>query len=188
MKTLIFVLVTALSGCAYQYSCVSNFEAGGLSFCVKYEYTEPENELDAAIVEQIVQIVEEEASVTYPEVVGLRDTLEQAGVVVLVEGTELYMGCHQTDMYGIRTCMRIAGANEGGYNIILAHDTKNVCLADSALAHELLHSIQVLYLKVQLNHTTPNLFIMGAEKEEQSNTIEYRIRQRTILLCPTTGA
>jgi hypothetical protein len=186
-KTFALALGIGASSCAGSLTCADDFAVAGLRVCTQYDYTTPEETLDRANIEDTVRIVSEELARFFPGAPNFATALDSAGVVVVVSGEPLFLGCDGTSMSGITTCNQIGGAYLDG-QIILDKSWHDTCLSRAVLVHELLHVAQALILKVPLDHETPALFTSGGSITAEHNgiyeNVEYQAKRRLKALYP----
>jgi len=144
--------------------------------------------MDMENVELVVQVVEEEAQVYYPQVVNFRDKLELGGteVYVIAKDKILVRNCSPTPIPTALECEEhLGGLNQIGSRMVILESKTEGCIKHQILAHELLHSVQFFYaIDLSLNHSTPYFFTQNYEKyEDQKETIEYRAEQRLLNSC-----
>ena len=106
--------------------------------------------------------------------------MEANGTVVRVTNLTLVAGCRAINNYSIHgqsyVCEVTAdGMNTEGFNIIIKKPIR--CLLTSALAHELLHTIEKVWTEsYSLNHTIPYMFKQNYTTiENKRDTAEYKI-------------
>ena len=164
------ILIVALCACGRtdvpEVNCNYKFNAGGLKVC-------SEGELSPAEVEFAVQATEEQTALRYPQVVGLKETLEHNKVNVWVVDDPLAMNCEELEQ-GIYRCDKyIGGVNVDGDVIYVRY---NSCSAYIPLGHELLHSIEKYYLPdiPHGDHETPWLFMQNYH-DNPRDTVEFKI-------------
>ncbi|KKM97717.1 hypothetical protein LCGC14_1165350 [marine sediment metagenome] len=113
-------------------------------------------------VDQLIEILEESLVHFYPEATNLPQVFEEnhvrAEFIVLFEEGNLAKNCQHYAEDDLYVCEKsLLGINYGGNEIYLVWRD---CLARSALAHELLHSVEnyILGLSGPSDHLTPWLF------------------------------
>lgn len=151
----LFVLFAA-SGCDNVYvNCVYAIEAGGMGICFDYMPKEP---LDPQQAEEVVNWVEYAAQTYYGRVHNLRGTLGDLGMFVQVTKKDLVVDCHSAT-HGAEICKDVSGLNHSGHYIIIEGYYETSCIMWTKLAHELLHTVDKLYID-------------GGEERFNSNTTE----------------
>ncbi len=162
---------TSCGGTIYVSEC-EWFEAGGLSVCS----LEP---IDPAEVEELILVLQEELLVRFPNAEGVADMLQDEGVTAtFLKVGGLAQNCHETGYDNLYACDKlISGQNRDGVEIIA---TYRKCLADTSLAHEILHSVQFFILESSedemMNHSTPWLFAeWGWDHGQTWNTVDDMI-------------
>lgn len=146
------------------------FEAGGVTVCTLSEVSPEE-------VAETVQEVSFQASAYYPEAMMLEQTLASVDVwVYILDVGVLAENCRETGFDDLYTCEKaLGGQNRNGVTIIVKY---HPCLAWTSLAHELLHSFEMLILQVPdeqaLNHSTPHLFGQFNVEWNVENTLYHR--------------
>lgn len=171
MKILIACLSILLFSCSEPPMCISAFPAGGMNFCIQYDTsTEP---INTNIIEDLVSITEFSASEYYPTIVGVRDMLDRHDVTVVVTKLNLVQYCHDAPFNDTYVCEKdISGINSNSDFIMIEDPMIKNCFFFSALMHEILHTIDDVYLGGS-NHDTPYMFKQNYPTvEEQRNTIE----------------
>ena len=145
--------------------------------------------IDPAEVEELVRVVEEETRVLYPTVSDVKGMLDREGVTAsFLNAGGLARDCHETGFDGVFACETlISGQNTNGVEIVAKYYP---CLADSSLAHEILHSIQWFELKSSKsemkNHSTPEMFtIWGFENGRWGTTIQDKVYFRLKATLPS---
>lgn len=146
MKKLIAtILLTTvlLSGCGGHYiNCVTALSGGGMNVCLDYV---PVVEVDPEQLEDIVQVTEEITRLYYPWVGGLREVLKQRETLVQVTKADLKDNCRDIGD-DTQVCDDIGGFNSKGQFIMIEAIRPDSCLIQSALMHEILHTVDQAYL------------------------------------------
>ena len=187
-KILMFVL---LQSCGWGWTCLDEFSAGGMGFCLTYE---PEEE--PRLIEWVVEEVEKQTQVYYPEVKNLREKLEKHNIQVIVREERLYMDCSQEPApWNIDSSLWECDRSVTGiyYNdrslIVLANWSQGPCFNKLSLAHELLHGVEVFYNLAEVStslHATPMMFSQyyrGDGSDREVKTIESRVFQAGFDKC-----
>ena len=163
-------------------SCSAELEmpcvgAAGLEVCSENKMSSE----DLIDMERVVNIIEAEMSLEYPEVVNLEDKFESEGVRVVYVNDLLARDCENI-IGGLYECKKYIGGTtlNYGHNIILAG---SACSNEYFLPHELLHVIEYFYLgrNNSNNHDEFGLFIIPGDDSEDS--MESRILALTSLTC-----
>lgn len=137
-------------------------------------------EVDPAEVEQVVEAVED-VSNQYYRVKNLPQTLDKHDVRVIMTDRHLASDCKHIDA-DVYVCDALGGVNFGGTKLYVEY--YGGCLAYTALAHELLHSVDRYYLGGPHGHSTPFMFEQAADDPEL--TIErkvFRLLLKTLPSC-----
>lgn len=172
------LLLLVLTGCGpdIKLCLVDNITSG---ICII------DNGLDVPLsdVDITVKVLEEKMKARYPEVDNLPKAFANMGVRVNFLDEDLAVDCNRADPdYEVYECQNIGGVNFLPDHEIFVQYRK--CLASSALAHELMHSLEYSVLDVGINedHDTPWLFQLNAPNTPGgiSNTVEFQVWNDTI--------
>lgn len=137
------LLAVCLMGCGNMYvDCTYAMQAGGMSICFDYI---PEAIPDPQQVEDVVAYTEEAAQTYYGRVGNFRQVLQDLGMFVQVTKGNLVAKCDKMAP-SISACRNINGFNHRGHYIAIEAYYRDSCLMWTALSHELLHTIDMLYI------------------------------------------
>jgi hypothetical protein len=173
----ILVLTLSVTACSSWYNpeCLYRFNAGGLDVCSPYY-------IDPVEIEQVVRITQEEVQKYYPQVTNLEDKLSLNAVIAHFVDGLLLNNCVETQIPGQYICDDPADGKNFFSSVILV--SYRDCLGSTALAHEILHSIEFFYMLYEdinvASHMTPHLFTDWAleVKKPVLDTVEVRVRDR----------
>ena len=175
-------LMIFLLGCNQSHECVDSFSSGGMGFCIQYDASaEPINK---NIIEDIVEIIELSAQKYYSHIVNVRDMLDNYNVTVLVTEFDIVRYCHKASINDVMVCEEdLGGINSRSDFILIESPFVKNCFFYSPLMHEILHTVDDVYLGGS-NHNTPYMFGQNYyTNEEKQNTIESnantRMRERS---------
>lgn len=176
MKFIIAIVLLILqTACGNEAICQkSDLKFGGL--CIQKGYDISESDIN-----DVISATEKETSKHYPSVINIAQTFRSEKIRVEFVDGKLAMNCdhYERDVYSCEEY--IAGVN---YDAHYIYSIYNECLADTALAHELLHSIELFYLDIGFDrnenndHNTPWLFMEYLDVNEEASfwdIIENRI-------------
>ena len=182
MRLLAAILLITICSCEPSNRCEYP-EVYAAGMCVLSEY-----EVNVEEIEYTVEVLEREVRAKgYSEVRDFVTALDMNKVAVEFIDSKLAIGCerHERDVH---TCdMFISGVNYGGVDMYVQHHD---CLGITALAHELMHSIEAFYLDGMVGeHMTPWFYeeyrAVGTTDQERDDiwweTVE--IRMIRILTC-----
>ena len=172
MKKLILITSFALLSCGEDEGAKIECSGGhhkdvaGLEIC-------SEGKISTAEIEYMVQVVEQQTAIRYPEVKDLPKALKDHSVKVYFVDDDMAVKCEEIEYDVYRCDSNVSGVNVDGHNIYVRYYP---CLAYTSLGHELLHSIESYYLDTpdDVDHTTPWLFEIG-NMDNYKDTVEYKI-------------
>lgn len=186
MKKMICIGILCLASCTLTSPEECNLETdqviSGLCFEKKITYPVSEEE-----VSSIVSVLEEEVQKYYPQVTNLVQDFQDHRVKVFFFEVSLYMGCEEVRP-DIFTCNKqVGGVNMNANEISLIW--RDDCLSRTAIAHELMHSVQHHYdIPFDQNDphaSTPMFFVAStshldkiADKDKVNETVERRTLSR----------
>lgn len=187
---LCLILLVALTGCVGEVDCVELYNVEGINFCFQWDNDGNFNE---AVVAPIIQILEEEAQVYYPEVVDLAEKVEVSNITVILKNKTLVGDCEPSEVPGITQCeSHIGGFYYQNYiqdpYILIATYSGPICLGryGNTFVHEMLHFIEFNYLGLlgESDHTIPYLFRINYDTNDRiRETVEYKAEGRAMKLC-----
>ena len=177
MKKVLLLITLLLSmscgGAIVIPECTYLFEVDGVTICAG-------NEVDPVEISKTIKWVEEKTQVHYPQVTNLANTLAKNNVWIFFLDIEGYLAtnCFETLFEGVYVCDQIInGQNRDGIVLLSRYHS---CLAYTALGHEILHSVEIFYLKDIAgdlhDHMTPYLF----EEWGQANNKFYETVERQV--------
>lgn len=177
MRSIILFCLVLVS-CAENYPC--EYYVAGM--CV----SDLTHSMSPAQIERVVEIVEKKANQRFDWVINLPYALEGENTHLIFTAEPYARGCEETTADGVYICERwINGYNVwDGENteIRVAAQTPGSCRALTTLGHELLHSIERIYMLPRPNgepHDYPNFFY----DHYGINSLEWEIDIETLKLC-----
>lgn len=174
--SLLFLLLTCYQA---PYVCDDFFTQNGIDFCISYE-----GSVDKEIIDLTIKETEAVCNYYYPQIFNIEWSFASEGVFVRVIDDILAYDCYNTEIPGVMECdFAAAGINQYGHKIIVMNKGKDPCLGHTALAHELLHSIQRFYDLDFGGHETDYFFIEKYTGEDRLNTIEHKVNAKMRVYC-----
>lgn len=181
IKFFSFLIFITQLGCGEEELCQSSdLKLGGL--CIQKGFDVREGEINA-----MIDVLETTTQKHYPEVVDIAGKFRDEKVRVEFTKDDLALHCekYEKDVYQCKDL--VLGVNYGGHHIYLSYDE---CLGDTALSHELLHSIEQFYLGVKSDkdksndHLTPWLFMESLPEDEWASLFDVvEVRAMITLRC-----
>lgn len=168
-------LIIFLAACGTEPVCEEpTFTAAGLAFCV-----EEGLDVDPAEVEHLAALLEEKVNELHPEISGLSEVFADNEVTVNIQNGDVGLNCVEISE-GISKCDKVTGGataksekSQSGMQIFVSFDP---CLNESALIHELLHIIQILFIATPPpddTHNVPGFFY----EPLVGNSVETQVRE-----------
>jgi hypothetical protein len=180
-KINMFVLISMLCGCGAEDLCqASDLKFGGL--CIQEGFDIQEQDIN-----RMMEVIETETQYYYPEVVNIVDKFAEEKIRVEFIDGNLAFNCEEYERDVYECDDYIYGINYDSHMIYVSY---NECIGNTALAHELLHSIDHFYLGAKYDkdksndHSTPWLFTEYIDIEENINILDIvEIRVAVNLMC-----
>lgn len=158
----------------------SDLKFGGL--CIQKGFDIQEEDIN-----RVVSVTELETQRYYSEVINTVDRFKKEKIRVEFIDGNLAVDCEKYEK-GVYECEDyILGVNYDAHMIYVSYDS---CLGNTALAHELLHSIEHFYLDVAFDkdesndHSTPWLFVQSLDIMDNIDILDIvEIRIFVELIC-----
>ena len=181
MSRIAFLIVTFLQACGSEELCQnSDLKFGGL--CIQKGFDIQEEDINC-----MMEVIETETRYYYSEVTNIVNKFEKEKIRVEFIDGNLAMGCEKYEKDVYECDDYISGVNYDAQMIYVSYDS---CIGNTALAHELLHSIDHFYLgevfdKDESNdHSTPWLFVEYLDIEGDVDILDIiEIRIFVNLVC-----
>ncbi len=172
MKVVISVLALIfITGCMGRLT-VEGCKERVAGLCINSEHEILLDEINYA-----VQVIEEEARVSYPEMEDFSTVLDENFVTVDFTDKALAQKCEEIG-YDVYACeQNIGGVNFNGKDIVLEW---HKCLAFTSFGHELLHSVEMLMLDIwDEEHIESGFYYESATTiEDKSKVAENLVKGR----------
>lgn len=176
----VLIAVNVVAGCGDMECRGESFFTAGLLVC-------SEGDVDPSAIGEVVQIVEEEVQVYYPEVVDLVSKFEKNNVKLQYIENPLAMDCKKVPgLKDLNECKEVVGGvtdQDSGNMYITLRDS---CAGSIVLVHEMLHTVEKLYFgSAPMSHDRPYFFTQSApEGADLDSFIEHRGEKRYRDVCP----